>query len=296
MFEVVSRRADSVEMSELAAAFNAAFEGYLVPMSHTPATLGAMIATNDVRLDHSFLLGARDGAWAGVALLGVRGSSGWVAGMAVAPPWRRRGLGERLMRLLLAEAQQIGVRRLQLEALDENTAAIRLYTRLGFRATRPLAVYMGTLRWPTRLAEHQQRDVGELAAIPVDHALAHFSECHQVQPSWQRDLPSLQQSANRLQGMGLFDGGNLRAYVLYASSTQGPAVLDFGSRAASQAERSDDAQRLLAAIVRESPGSTVRVINVPPGDALGDALDTLGCPAVNQQREMVLTLASPLGE
>lgn len=296
MFDVAPQRADSVGIEELAVAFNAAFAGYLVPMSHTPATLGAMIATNDVRLDHSFLLSARDGGWAGVALLGVRGASGWVAGMAVAPAWRGRGVGDQLMRLLLAEAQQIGVRRLQLEVLDENAAAIRLYTRLGFQVTRPLAVYMGTPRWPAAPSERPARDGGEVAAISADRALTHFTPFHQAPPSWQRDLPSLRQSANRLQGMGIFDRAGLRAYALYASSTQGPAVLDFGSRAATQSERVDDAKRLLASVTMEAPGSTVRVINVPPGDALGDALEDLRCPAVNHQREMVLTLASPPAE
>jgi GNAT superfamily N-acetyltransferase len=296
MIDVVPRSADSVEIAELAAAFNAAFEGYLVPMSHTAATLGAMIATNDVRLKHSFLLGAPDGRWAGVALLGVRGASGWVAGMAVAPPWRHRGVGARLMRLLLAEAWSVGVRRMQLEALDENTAAIDLYTRLGFRTARPLAVYMGTPQWCARLDDTHPCAGCEIAPVPVEAALTYFAAFHQVQPSWQRDLPSLRQSANRLLGMGLFDREGLRAYALYASSTQGPAVLDFGSRAASPAERSRDAQRLLAAITKESPGSTLRVINVPPGDALGDALEALRCPAVNHQREMVLSLVSPRAE
>lgn len=293
MFDLVPRRADSVELDELALAFNAAFEGYLVPMSHTAATLGAMVSTNDVRLEHSFLLSGRNGAWAGVALLGVRGASGWVAGMAVAPLWRRRGVGDRLMRLLLAEAERIGVRRLQLEVLDENATAISLYTRLGFRAIRPLAVYMGTPRWPAYPDEPSVTDGRAIATIQANRALSHFAAFHQIPPSWQRDLPSLRHSANRLQGMGLFEGADLRAYALYATSTQGPAVLDFGSGAATPGERSRDAVRLLAAIIQETPGSTVRVINVPPGDALGDALETLRCPTINHQREMVLTLASP---
>ena len=296
MFELAPRRADSVEIDELVAAFNAAFAGYLVPMSHTVATLGAMIATNDVRLSHSFLLRATDGQWAGVALLGVRESAGWVAGMAVAPPWRRRGIGERLMRLALAEARSVGVRRVQLEVLDENAAALALYTRLGFVSLRPLAVYMGALTWPSSGRSADQPRDRDVVRVSRDEALAHFAAFHQVAPPWQRDLPSLRQSTNRLLGLGLRDTSGLRAYALYASSAQGPAVLDFGSRAASSQERMTDAQRLLAAILRETPGSTVRVINVPPGDAIGEALESLSCPMVNRQTEMALTLPSPRAE
>lgn len=293
MFDVVPRRADSVEIPELAVAFNAAFEGYLAPMSHTAVSLGAMITTNDVRLEHSFLLSAPGGKWAGVALLGVRDAAGWVAGMAVAPAWRHRGVGDRLMRLLLAEARRAGVRRIQLEVLDENVAAIRLYTRLGFRSMRPLDVYMGTLRWTPAEPDAPDRGGYEVARVSLDEALAHFAAFHQVEPPWQRDLPSLRQSANRLASMGLFDSAGLRAYTLFAASTQGPAVLDFGSRAATPAERARDARRLLAAVTHEAPGSTVRVINVPPGDAIGEALEALRCPAINHQREMALTLPSP---
>lgn len=293
MPELTPVRGDAVALPELVDAFNSAFEGYLVPMSHTVASLSAMITTNDVRLEHSFLLRDRSGAWAGVALLGVRGEAGWVAGMAVAPEWRRRGVGDRLMRLLLAEARHIGLRHIQLEALDENAAAIHLYTRLGFRTLRPLTVYMGPLRWPRVTPPASAREDDGVTPLPVAEALANFAAFHQAPPPWQRDLPSLRQSAHHLAGICLRAADGLRAYILYAASIQGPSVLDFGSRADTARERADDALRLLAAVTHATPGATVRVINVPPGDAIGDALDQLRCPAINRQREMTLTLPSP---
>lgn len=286
-------RGDAVALPDLVDAFNGAFEGYLVPMSHTVSSLHAMISTNDVRLEHSFLLRDRHGAWAGVALLGVRGAAGWVAGMAVAPAWRRRGVGDRLMRLLLAEARHIGLRQIQLEVLDENAPAIHLYTRLGFRTLRPLTVYMGPLRWPSGRPHTSARDESGVTSLPVAEALADFAAFHQVAPPWQRDLPSLRQSAHHLAGICLRADEAPRAYMLYASSIQGPSVLDFGSRAPTLRARADDALRLLAVVTQSTPGTMVRVINVPPGDAIGDALDRLRCPAINRQREMTLTLPSP---
>jgi RimJ/RimL family protein N-acetyltransferase len=54
-------------------------------------------------------------------------------GMSVAKAWRRRGVGRRLLEAAIAEARQWpGFRRLQLECVHWNTAAIALYESLGF--------------------------------------------------------------------------------------------------------------------------------------------------------------------
>ena len=42
--------------------------------------------------------------------------------------------------------------------------------------------------------------------------------------------------------------------------------------------------------VRRDSTLKISVINVPPGDALGDALTALGCPIIATQREMLLRL------
>jgi ribosomal-protein-alanine N-acetyltransferase len=52
--------------------------------------------------------------------------------VAVRPMFRGRGLGSALMRHVLAEARRLGARRATLEVRASNTAARRLYERLGF--------------------------------------------------------------------------------------------------------------------------------------------------------------------
>ncbi|MFR9674255.1 GNAT family N-acetyltransferase [Streptomyces sp. TR06-5] len=52
--------------------------------------------------------------------------------LAVAPPGRRRGVGEALVRTCLDRARTRGLRRVVLSSLPEMTAAHRLYRRLGF--------------------------------------------------------------------------------------------------------------------------------------------------------------------
>lgn len=55
--------------------------------------------------------------------------------IAVSPSRRRQGLGMRLMLHVLTAAAREGATRATLEVRRSNTAALRLYERLGFRVT-----------------------------------------------------------------------------------------------------------------------------------------------------------------
>lgn len=60
----------------------------------------------------------------------------------VAPEHRRRGVGGRALRLLLAYARARGIRRLRCDVLASNASARRLYQSLGFDETG-MAVHAG---------------------------------------------------------------------------------------------------------------------------------------------------------
>lgn len=82
-------------------------------------------------------------AWDGDELAGsalsypVHGSDtelGWVANLAVRPPWRRRGLGGALLLSAFARLYDRGLRRVGLGVDSQNvTGALRLYERVGMR-------------------------------------------------------------------------------------------------------------------------------------------------------------------
>ncbi|WP_426411080.1 N-acetyltransferase family protein [Bradyrhizobium ganzhouense] len=55
-----------------------------------------------------------------------------VLGIALLPPFRRQGLGERLMLRALAAAQAAGMTRVELTVRENNLNAIALYKRVGF--------------------------------------------------------------------------------------------------------------------------------------------------------------------
>jgi len=87
--------------------------------------------------------------------------------LAVHPSYRRHGLGQILLRTLLAQAHQDGLERATLEARVSNQAALNLYGKFGFRiAGRRPCYYQDTqedalILWRNHLQSAQF--IGELA-------------------------------------------------------------------------------------------------------------------------------------
>lgn len=282
--------ADAVTLVTLTEAFNRAFEEYYISLVQTPQSLAALIESTDVSLAHSVAAVDSAGMPAGIGLLARREERGWIAGMGVAPEWRGHGQGARVLERVVARAREAGLTRVQLEVLDENAAARRLYARLGFTVLRPLRVYTGPL---IRLASAPTRP-SELAIgglDPVD-ALAELAATRAVVPAWQRDLPSLLRMSG-LRALALWPRDQpeaILAGVVYSPANFGVALLDAGSSANLAEARAEQVGYLLRAVVARHPRVLLRAINVPPGDPLGDALDALGCAVVSSQWEMALDL------
>lgn len=107
----------------------------------TPWTRDAFVC--ELMQTYTVYLVARDGD----RIVGYGGShviweDSHVTNIAVHPLYRGRGLGERMMRELMARAISRGARRMTLEVREGNTPAQTLYTKLGF-VTEPGAVRKG---------------------------------------------------------------------------------------------------------------------------------------------------------
>ena len=71
---------------------------------------------------------------AGYVVALLIGPEAEIADLAVAPEWRRRGIGAALLRRAIAELELSGVRTLYLEVRESNQAARTLYESSGFRS------------------------------------------------------------------------------------------------------------------------------------------------------------------
>lgn len=126
------RSALYLSISELAEAQSTAYGG---GWQSSVSMLAQICRVQSIDLQTS--VAAFDGSRpAGIALVGRRGDRGWLHDIAVAPAYRRSGLGTRLMQGVLRDMQQAGTREVELDVAAMRGDAIALYSRLGFVRTR----------------------------------------------------------------------------------------------------------------------------------------------------------------
>lgn len=83
------------------------------------------------RLAH-YVVAEEDGKVIGYGGMWILMDEAHLTNIAVHPDYRRRGVGELILRTLMAKAYTLGARRMTLEVRQSNYAAQRLYKKLGF--------------------------------------------------------------------------------------------------------------------------------------------------------------------
>jgi hypothetical protein len=220
-------------------------------------------------LDPGASLVARvEGELVGLGNLGLRGADAWVGGVGVVPAQRGTGLGEALMRGLIAAAVARGVERLWLEVIVENTAAVRLYEKLAFAHVRDVEV------WSLDGQVAQSNYLPSPAALEEAHA---WVRAHRLaREPWQRADGTVARLAElEPPAQGLLVGG-------------GAAVVRSAAGRVNLLQLSGDARALLESI--RSGGEPVSLLNLPTDDPAAAAFRELGGTVVVRQHEMLLEL------
>lgn len=252
---VALRPASSLSATELAALFNAAYEGYLVPFHVDEAAVAFMADAFDLDPAAS-RVAFRDGDPVGLANLGIRGEDGWIGGIGVVSSARRSGVGEALMRALHEQARERGLRRVWLEVIVENTGAFALYEKLGYRTVRDVVV------WSLPQAD------GDASAEEVSVADAKARMPAQREP-WQRADETLAHSSD-LRGL---------------STKTGTAVFRENAGNVSLLQIAGEPEPLVRAL---RAMGTVSVLNLPADDPATPVFEALGATVDIRQHEMLL--------
>lgn len=267
--------AASVSLEEYSDACTAGFSGYYIPFEFDAPKLARKFRTEQLDLQHSLV--AYDGdAYAGMAMLGIRGERGWCGGFGVVPELRGRGVGRLLLKALLESARAAGLRTLSLEVLAENTSARRLYESAGMRVVRGLLVL--------------DRDAGSSAAegvalekAEVSELLPHFARLHKVAPAWQRDLPRMLTGLTS-GGLRLGPRESPRAYALHSEGADGKTYLTDLA-----AEDAASARELTSGLARIK--DAFRVVNEPEESFFVAPLLEHGFAETHRQHEMMIELS-----
>ena len=266
--------AHTLDLEALAGLFNAAYEGYPVAMHVDAGAMAFMLEAMDLAPERS-CVAWRDGAPVGVAMLGLRGTRGWVGGMGVVASARRAGVGRRLMQALIAHAREAGARELLLEVLEQNPGARALYEDLGFRAIRRLEVWSWT--------GEETGSADPVEALDPREARRRIAARRKSPEPWQRadetvdrldvNTPALRAVATR-GGVAVYRVTDGRASVLQMVADDEPA-----------------AGAMLDAIRSRGGVTVLRYLNVPSTDPAVAALASRGAVLDAAQTEMSLLLS-----
>ena len=80
-----------------------------------------------------FLVGFISGELAATVMAGYEGHRGWLNYLAVAPRFRRQGLGRKIVAEAEARLRQMGCPKINIQIRTSNTGVIEFYRRIGFK-------------------------------------------------------------------------------------------------------------------------------------------------------------------
>jgi ribosomal protein S18 acetylase RimI-like enzyme len=79
-----------------------------------------------------FLVGVESGELIASVMAGYDGHRGWLNYLAVAPRFRRKGIGRKIVAVAEARLRQMGCPKINIQIRTSNTAVIEFYRRIGF--------------------------------------------------------------------------------------------------------------------------------------------------------------------
>ena len=80
-----------------------------------------------------FLVGILDGEIIASIMGGYEGHRGWINYLAVAPAYRRRGYGQKMMAAIEATLKAMGCPKINLQVRSSNAAVIQFYQAIGYK-------------------------------------------------------------------------------------------------------------------------------------------------------------------
>lgn len=113
------------------------FSDYIVPIQLDLPKFHDLLRTSDIDVFLSKVV-IRDGKALGITLIARRGWGSRLAAMSIIPEARSQKVGTWLMEQLVEEAIVRGDKFMELEVIEQNEPAVKLYQNIGFRKIRRL--------------------------------------------------------------------------------------------------------------------------------------------------------------
>jgi ribosomal protein S18 acetylase RimI-like enzyme len=258
----------SVSLAELTQTFNDAFSDYFVPLRLSEEAMAVKLRSESIDLSHS--IGAFEGdTLKGFILHGIDTWSGrkavYNAGTGVVPAYRGKGLTQQLYSAIVPQLKAKGMVQHQLEVIEQNAPAIRVYEKVGFTRVRTLSCFKG-------LVEVEADPALSFTEVttPDFEAYKHFWN---FTPTWQNDVAAVELALYAHRIIEVRKGGELVAYAAYAPASG--RVKQYA--VASGHRRQGYGRQLFSYLCRAAGNKEVTLINVDDRDAASKAFfDAIG--------------------
>jgi ribosomal protein S18 acetylase RimI-like enzyme len=263
-----------------------------------PAKLADIFRIQSVDLQQSLI--AYDGRKPmGLALLGRRRAHGWLYDFGIAPAYRGKGLGTRLLTTAAREAAKAGMRDIELDVWEKRDDAIRLYQRVGFQHLRTYLNFEATGS-QLRLSDLDIPPRLQVKRGLVEDVTGWFAAARdQPYPCWDRRLPSLLTYGDAQFCTVADENGPVACMHYVARAASGndpnrvrPMFVGLEARAGIEHLRA-----LLSFSARNAFGNlsttAFRVALEPETSRLAQMLADLGTVVVGRALDMRLTIAQP---
>lgn len=264
---------------DLADIYNQTRVDYIVPMPMNERRMEEYITSYDVSLAHSIVALDDRNTVAAVGMLGLRGERAWVTRLGVMPDQRKHGIGRFIVEMLLQHARQAGAHRVQLEVIDGNEPAIRLFYKLGFAPLRSLRVIRRPPMPPPALA-------ADICVTPLtDEAICTALVARTDTPSWIDENRSLMHVGS-IQGLDVrLPDGRTGQVVFRAAVFQLSHFVLLG-------DETDDelTHALLSAAHARYASWDTKIENLPVDSPRWPVFQSLGYVDTFQRIEMLLTV------
>lgn len=256
------------DAAEGARALNRVFEQYLLPMSFTAEQLRLHVTCNDIDEAFSPLWYDRSGEVIGAAMLGVRGTRGWIGGFGIAPAYRGKKYAALLLEQIVAAARARGLTELALEVLSENAVARKVYAAAGFAVTRKLV--------SLQTGVEATRDLSGFT--PADPAYF-IDRSDGTAPCWQREPASLRHGAVS-SAVAHADG----TYAVYRANENAAQIFNL------HAQTPERLTALAHAVAQGRPLQSLFILNEPEDSLAVRSAQEAGWKQPFLQYEMKLVL------
>ena len=214
------RSLENITIEAMGATLNDAFSQYFVKINFTPEMLSGKFLEEDFSPKHS--VGAFDGeTLVGVILHGYRIIDGekWVYNMATGVRLSHRGqqLTKKMYQYAIPNLKKNGISNMQLEVIQGNDRAIKVYKDVGFQEHCSYACYKLSeeKRGIESLLFAGKQSIGDIEK--VDSAVV--NSMLDIEPSWSNNMIAIQNNTTSLRNIGYLIDEKMIGYACLNANT-----------------------------------------------------------------------------